>query len=97
MALNLYTHFVSYASFICTRDAKGFFEDPEPQGSPANFNLRNPEVFILEIFATFGVLHFAPGNPGEPRGFYFCQHLYALGKNSISFISVIHAYGTILN
>ena len=47
-----------------TRDAKGFFEDPEPRGSPANFNLRNPGVFILEIFATFGVLHFTPGNPG---------------------------------
>ena len=45
------------------RDCKGFFEDPEPRGSPANFNLRNPGVFILEIFATFGVLHFTLGNP----------------------------------
>ena len=38
---------------IFDRDAKGFFEDPKPQGSPADFDIRNPRVYILMIFAFF--------------------------------------------
>ena len=52
-------HFV-----IRIRDAKGFFEDPEPRGSPADFHLRNPGVYILVIFAFFGGFLSTPGNPG---------------------------------
>ena len=46
---------------IQTRDCKGFFEDPEPRGSPAYFYLRNPGVYNLGIFAFFGDFLSTPG------------------------------------
>ena len=49
---------------VHTRDAKGFFEDPEPRGSPADFYIRNSGVYIVMIFAFFGVSLSTPGNPG---------------------------------
>ena len=49
-----------------TRDAKGFFEDPELRGSPADFDIPNPGVYILLIFAFFRVFSFQPrGTPGS--------------------------------
>ena len=45
---------VQRLKLISARDCKGFFEDPETQGSPADFYLRNPGVYNLGIFAFFG-------------------------------------------
>ena len=58
---------------IHTRDAKGFFEDPEPRGSPAYSYLQNPGVFILMIFAFFGGFLSTPGNHGVYFHYGFLQ------------------------
>ena len=49
---------------VKTRDCKGFFEDPETRGSPADFYLRNPGVYNLGIFAFFGDFFQPRGSSG---------------------------------
>ena len=55
---------------VSSRDAKGFFEDPEPRSSLADFHLPNPRVFILMIFPFFMGSLSTSGNPGVCRGKY---------------------------
>ena len=51
--LNFFNCMLSNHAFVNSRDCKGFFKDPEPQGSPVNFDLRNPSLHILLIFGFF--------------------------------------------